>query len=414
MGSLTYQLNPLIEAQKNFDVMETRLFYLGLQDINPHITENDKYYDTAFPDTLITPSELIKIFGHGQYIREVEKASDRLIGRYVSIHFNDGFDKYTIFQHIRYRDGKGLYIKFNEDMRPFILDIYKSYRKYGFTKIEMQQIFILDSAYAMRLLELLLKYRSTAKKNIIVKEFDIDELKNNLNVPKDAYRNRMSNFRTKVLDTPIKDINKNTKYCVTYEPIKNGRKVSGFRFICNCSNVVSDNEFTTTIDTDKMDKTSEEVDLMTKLTRYGFGKRVINKLVKICGSKEELSARLEFGEKRAREQKTDVGKLSGYLRTAIEHNWLKEQKDKEAVQQKELEASAVREAYEELALEMFSEEMPPDRPEIPFNLDNPIDSTLVKLIRKGIKERNLDFSAKERLKEHGMTVARFVELYGLN
>ena len=89
----TYQLNPLIEAQKGFDVMETRIFYLGLQDINPHITEHDKYFDENFPDTHITPSELKKIFGHGQYIRELDKATERLIGRYIAIRYADGFDK---------------------------------------------------------------------------------------------------------------------------------------------------------------------------------------------------------------------------------------------------------------------------------------------------------------------------------
>ena len=96
----TFQLNPLIEAQKDFDVMETRLFYLGLQDVNPHLTENDKFFDKQFPDTIITPSELIKIFGHGQYIKEVDKAANRLISRYIHIVYEDGFDYYTIFQHI--------------------------------------------------------------------------------------------------------------------------------------------------------------------------------------------------------------------------------------------------------------------------------------------------------------------------
>ena len=40
-----FLLNPLVEAQRNFNVMETRLFYLGLQDVNPHISEKDKFYD---------------------------------------------------------------------------------------------------------------------------------------------------------------------------------------------------------------------------------------------------------------------------------------------------------------------------------------------------------------------------------
>ena len=246
--AMTYQLNPLVEAQKGFDVMETRIFYLGLQAINPHITEKDKYYDVNFPDTVITPSELKNIFGHGQYIKELDKATDRLIGRYISIRYEDGFGKYTIFQHIRYKEGKGLFIKFNEDMRPFILDIYKGYKKYGFTRVEMQQIFFLGSAYAMRLLELLLQYKSTAKKGIIEREISIDDLRTKLNVPPEAYKNRINNFKKKVLESPISDINKNTQYYITYEVVKSGRTVTGFRFMCNCNKTIKDDDYTTTVE----------------------------------------------------------------------------------------------------------------------------------------------------------------------
>ena len=243
-----YQLNPLIEAQKSFDVMETRIFYLGLQDVNPHISAKDKYYDTNFPDTLITPAELKNIFGHGQYIKEIDKATDRLIGRYITIRYANGFDKYAIFQHIRYKEGKGLSIKFNEDMRPFILDIYKGYRKYGFTKIEMQQIFFLGSAYAMRILELLLQYKSTAKHGIIEREISVEDLRKKLNVPEQAYKGNMSNLRQRVLDLPIRDINKRTQYYLTYKTIKKGRCVSGFLITCNCNKVTKDNEYKDTID----------------------------------------------------------------------------------------------------------------------------------------------------------------------
>ena len=52
-----FVLNPLLEAQRKFSVIENRLFYLGLQDINPHLTENDKFYDKQFPDTHINTAK---------------------------------------------------------------------------------------------------------------------------------------------------------------------------------------------------------------------------------------------------------------------------------------------------------------------------------------------------------------------
>lgn len=284
-----YQLNPLIEARKGFDIMESRLFYLGLQDINPHLTEKDVYFDESFHDTIIPPYKLKEIFGRGQYLSgqylaEVDKAADRLIGRYISVKYEDGWGKYTIFQHIEYKEGKGLILHFNEDMRPFLLDIYKSYHRYGFTKIEMHQIFILSSSYAMRILELLLQYRSCAVKGVITREIDLQELRNRLNVPANAYAGRINNFRKKVLDLPIDDINRHTFYNVSYVTVKKGRSIKAIRFTCDSSKSPKDNDFKETIEANptiekankKSDgKTEHESNVDKKLKSYGFSKKTI-------------------------------------------------------------------------------------------------------------------------------------------
>lgn len=421
----TFQLNPLIEAQKDFDVMETRLFYLGLQDVNPHLTENDKFFDKQFPDTIITPSELIKIFGHGQYIKEVDKAANRLISRYIHIVYEDGFDYYTIFQHIRYRENKGLFIKFSEDMRPFLLDIYQSYRKYGFTKTDMKQIFTLGSAYAMRLLELILQYRGKAKNGIIEREISIDDLRYKLNVPEGAYKGRIGNFRQFVLDKPIEDINKNTQYFITYETVKKGRSVSGFKFFCNCNKVVSDNGYTSTIESPQAPETKDSPALPAgqtegektyiKLAHYGFSSKTVKALLEACsGDLSELAKRLEYGEERAKKDKEkgkEIGSISGYLRIAVEENWLGAKKNEEMAQQRELEAVKTNAEWELWAKKNFADEPAPEEPETPFDTNNDYEKMLISLITKSIKERKLDFTARRLLNDHGFTVSRFIELY---
>ncbi len=430
----TYQLNPLIEAKKDFDVIENRLFYLGLQDINPHLSENDKFYDKQFPDTVITPAELIKIFGHGQYIKEVDKATDRLIGRYISIRYADGFEKYTIFQHIKYKVNKGLFIKFSEDMKPFILEIYENYKKYGFTKIDMKQIFVLGSSYAMRLLELLLQYRGKAKNEIIEREISVDDLRYKLNVPENAYKT-MSNLRSRVLDLPIQDINKNTRYIITYETVKKGRSVSGFRFRCNCSKVVPDDDYTDTIDTPDIPKESsktpkikespalpevakeedrKEQEILNKMVGYHFPLRLINALIDTCGGVDELTRRLEYGEKRAQkdmEKGKKIKSIAGYLRKAIEENWLGLKKDEEKAQERELDSAKTNAEWELWVKNNFTGESVPDVPEKPFDTNDQMQKIAVNVIKKDIQDRKLSFSTKRWLRERGLTVKRFVELY---
>ena len=424
-----YQLNPLIEARKGFDIMESRLFYLGLQDINPHLTEKDVYFDESFHDTIIPPYKLKEIFGRGQYLSgqylaEVDKAADRLIGRYISVKYEDGWGKYTIFQHIEYKEGKGLILHFNEDMRPFLLDIYKSYHRYGFTKIEMHQIFILSSSYAMRILELLLQYRSCAVKGVITREIDLQELRNRLNVPANAYAGRINNFRKKVLDLPIDDINKHTFYNVSYVTVKKGRSIKAIRFTCDSSKSPKDNDFKETIEANptiekankKSDgKTEHESNVDKKLKSYGFSKKTIIYLREFCGGDEELEKRVSYAEKRMAKQKKKPDSISGYLRTAILENWAGQESALEDARAREVKANVEKAEWDEVAKKVIGntqDEINPDGPEKEFNLKNPIDKAIVIMIRDELKNgRALSFTAKSRLKEHGMTTARFAELY---
>ncbi|WP_432647014.1 replication initiation protein [Mitsuokella sp.] len=367
MGNkLTYQLNPLIEAQKEFDVMETRLFYLGLQNINPHITEKDKYYDKDFPDIVISPAELTKIFGHTQYLTEVDKAADRLIGRYISVRYEDGFGKYTIFQHIRYKEGKGLYIKFNEDMRPFILDIYKSYKVYGFTKIEMKQIFVLSSSYAMRILELLLQYRSKAKNKVIEREITVNDLRKKLNVPDGAYSGRMSSFKRYVIERPIKDINENTKYVVSYKSIKAGHNIGSFRFFCDCSGVRNDDDYKETIDAqpaaektpalEAAEKSAEDKKAILKdqmMNAEGFTLIQFNSVIKKWGvdivaknfalGREEADAKHLTG--RARKQ---------YIKSFVENDYASEREQLQEIKDRESALDAEKKRKQDEMSEAFA------------------------------------------------------------
>lgn len=425
---MTYQLNPLINAQKGFNVMETRLFYLGLKDINPHVTENDIYFDTDFPDTYISPMEVKNIFGNGKYLPEVKKACKNLIRTSLEINYEGGFDLYTVFKHIKYKDGEGLYIKFNEDMRDFILDIYKGYKKYGFTKIEMQQIFVLDSVYAMRLLEVILQFSGEKKKGIIHRTINLEELRNRLDVPENAYKT-MCNFRSRVLDLPIKEIERKTPYKITYKPIKKGRKVVAFEFKCDCNSVRKDDEYTKTIESPQAPETKDspalpeveemedkaEQELLNKMVSYGFPLRVINALMDTCGGVDELARRLEYGEKRVKEKKEKGEKFrtseTGFLRRAIEENWLGSKKEEEKAIEREIEAVKTNADWELWAKKNFADEPAPEEPETPFDTNNDYEKMLISLITKSIKERKLDFTARRLLNDHGFTVSRFIELY---
>ena len=276
-----YQANPLIEARKPMNALEMRLFLLAVAAVNPHLSEKDKYYDHEFKELHLKPGELKAIFGNGSYLTRLEEVCDGLMERTIKLRDGKGgFVIYTVFDVIRYKPKDGLRIQFNHNMRPFLLDIYES-RK-GYTRIGLKQIFQLSSAYAIRLLELMLQYRGTMQGKKIVRHIEVDDLRFLLNVDEAKYK-LMAEFKRRVLDAPIREINQRTQYQLSYEPTKTGRKITGFTFTMDCSHVTPDAVVKETITLERA---------LPKREWHGLSEQAINKLTTLCGSNAEFKKRM--------------------------------------------------------------------------------------------------------------------------
>ena len=94
-----------------------------------------------------------------------------------------------------------------------------------FTSYEIDQISGLNTGYAIRLYELLIAWRSTGKTPVI----DIQDFRKKLGVLDSEY-SRFNNFKVRVLDPSIKQINANTDIVVKYEQHKKGKLIHGFSF----------------------------------------------------------------------------------------------------------------------------------------------------------------------------------------
>lgn len=396
-----YQANPLVEARKPMNALEMRIFMLALQDVNPHLSANDKYYDKEFKETHIRPGELKKIMGNGAYIPLLDEACDRLTSRNVCI--REGEDKFTyypIFAFIQYEKRDGLRIQFNNRMRDLILDIFESGHSY--TRINMKQIFYLGSAYAMRLLEIMLQYQGMMRENLIKRTIQLDELRFMMNVAEEQYT-RVNDFKRKVLDTAVNEINENTQYFISYETQKSGRKIVAYVFTMDCSNVVSDEEVV-----------EENIKLEmppSRKERHGLSKQVINKLTTICGSNEEFELRMDHALKLAKKRNPE--NVQGFLYHAIKENYRQQDIDEQAAIEREIQAARENNEWEQVAAKMFSGEIKvrEDKPEILFDMTDSLDVAIVQLIKSALKERRINFTVRRRLEDHNMSIPRFLEIY---
>ncbi|MBQ7704506.1 MAG: replication initiation protein [Selenomonadaceae bacterium] len=312
-----YQSNPLINARKEFDALGMRIFLLGLRGINPHFSQNDRFFNDKFPMLFIPTAKLTELLGGNTvYLHELKERCEKIFDTIVELNKEDGgFVLMHLFQKLEYKPNEGLYLQFDELMRPYLLDLFESK---GYTKLDVEQIFQLTSTYATRLVELLLQYQNISQFKIcrkIKREMTIDELRFALNVPKGAYEDRVDNFRKKILDDPIAEVNSKTLYEMSYRTIKQGVKVVGVELELDASVVPIE---------DKRYAAATEP-AIGKLLEIGFSLDTAQEIFSRCAGTADCLKRIAHAQQVLEKQKargrTPVENETGFLHSAILKGW---------------------------------------------------------------------------------------------
>ena len=118
----------------------------------------------------------------------------------------------------RYNRKQGtITLRICEDMRPFLLELKKQ-----FTSYHLINVLSFKSKYSIRLYELMKSYSYLGKMSV-----GVDELKERLDAQN--YIN-FKDFRVKVLEMAVWEINKYSDIYVTYETVARGRKIVELKF----------------------------------------------------------------------------------------------------------------------------------------------------------------------------------------
>ena len=349
------QANPLIRAKKEMNLAEMRLFILGLQDIKPHI-KDDNFHDVDFHETIITYNELVDLFGKEYYgnITNLKKQVKKAYQGAIELSYDDGgFGFRHIYKKIDYIPKKGLVIQFDDEIKPYILEILNQ----PYTKCKVKAFFSLSSVYAWRILESLLEKQGFLKQGHkeIFLVLTIEELRFRLNISEGLYKGKMSNFRSRILDLPIKEINEKTDYFVWYEVQKTGRKVTGFKFwlklkknidvksIEEKSSAQKEHPVTSTDILAPMPKSSKE-ELVMALTSEGMVKASINTWLKTFGE-ADVTASMRLAIDHANKKELHGISRKKYIKSCMERN-ISASNANEARQRKEIDDREKRVAEE--------------------------------------------------------------------
>ena len=224
MKNLVVKDNRLIQASYTLGLVEQRLILLA-------IVGSRNLVETITAETILTvrAEDYAKHFGverQAGYMALAD-AVETLFNRRATV---DVYDKQKNKMRpmtvrwvtaMQYEENSGcVSLRFGHEVIPLITKLEEQ-----FTSYELQQIAGLKSAYAIRLYELLMQWKASKKTPL----FDLQEFRRQLGLADNEY-SIMGDFKKRVLEPSIAQINKHTDIIADYEQHKAGRTITGFSF----------------------------------------------------------------------------------------------------------------------------------------------------------------------------------------
>jgi plasmid replication initiation protein len=223
-NGLVVKDNALINASYNLELTEQRLIMLAI--INARESGQGITADSKLEIHASDYAKLFNVSIDASY-KALREAVNNLFNRQFSYTAEykrtgkTGVVRSRWVSRIFYVDDLALLeITFAPDVVPLVTRLEEH-----FTSYQAKQVAHLTSKYATRLYELLIAWREVGK----VPQIEISEFRNRLGLLDDEYT-AMHNFKKRVLEPSIQQINEHTDITVAYEQHKKGRLISGFSF----------------------------------------------------------------------------------------------------------------------------------------------------------------------------------------
>lgn len=176
--------------------------------------------DVALHDMTFDILEFSRLCGlEGKAYARIKDSLTNLQSKPFWIEMSNGVKTYVHWFskiHIKQYSGKVI-IKFHDDLAPYILQ-----PKNGFTSFSIYPMLAMESKYSIRLYELLKSYEAIGDW-----WFTIEDFQKKL----DATNYQLfGNLKQKVIDVSVKEINLYSDLDVSWQPVKEGRKVTKIQF----------------------------------------------------------------------------------------------------------------------------------------------------------------------------------------
>lgn len=209
--------NTFVEASYSMTLDEMRVLSLTLGVFNP---ENPKRgFDLTVADFCKHFPDVNPEIAYVQ----VQKAIRKISSRWMTLQNDDKILHEVAFvtDRIYFKKEGRFYIEFHEKLLPYIAHLKRKYTEY-----QLVNIGAFNSTHAIRLYELCSQYRDTGWR-----QTSIEDLKDWLQVT-NKYP-LYADFRKRVIEPAIDEINAKSDLFVDVEPIKRGRTIVALKFTIN-------------------------------------------------------------------------------------------------------------------------------------------------------------------------------------
>lgn len=191
--------------------------------------------DEELKPYIITISELAELLNvpKSNIYRDIDDITDDILNNPVYIREEVGkkvrWIKIPWVTRCEYNSDIGVALKLNDELKPFLINLKDHYTQYT-----LDSILVMKSVYAIRIYELL---QSEIMTRILPRagtdiELSVETLKECCGCESKSY-NTFSNFRNRVIDIAVKEINEKTLYTLSYDYVKKGKSVIGLIFHIN-------------------------------------------------------------------------------------------------------------------------------------------------------------------------------------
>ena len=223
--SYVVQANTLIGGKQALKLNSAKLIRAAIMQIDASDKELRTYK--------ISIKELSKLLGisAANLYRDIDDITDDIFKNPVYIRVEDtkkvAWVKIPWVTRCEYHSDMGIAIKLNDELKGLLLDLREKGR---YTQYIIETILSMKSVYGIRIFELLLS-------RVMVKDFPKEGIHVVLSVQEireccgceDKY-SAFSNFKARVLETAVKDIDRGTNYNLSYTYIKQGHAVAAIDF----------------------------------------------------------------------------------------------------------------------------------------------------------------------------------------